>query len=122
MKIRVEPIAVDTLNRVCIERYAESVADHLADGRGEMEPVRMSAPGRGYYGPIFRIIDKSQNEIARCIGKHLGDIGRLFNLAERYASLGALELREIYQIAELMNSSAVRQITKRDIPTFQPWP
>ena len=121
MKVRGQTVAVDALHRIGIEWYTEIVRDSLTYRRGKVEPVCMTAPWCRDYSPIFRIIDKTLNEVAGSVGKQCGYIGRLLNLAERYAALCASELREIHQGAELMNHSPGREVAKRDIPTLQPW-
>lgn len=79
-------------------------------------------PGRGDDTPIFRIVDKTLNEVAGCLGKQSGGIGRVLYLAEWSSAIGTLELGEIHQGAEMVQDSPGRQITKRDIPTLQPRP
>ena len=122
MKVGSQAVAVDTLNGIGIERNAESVRYALTYRSGEVEPVCMTAPGRGDDTPIFRIVDKTLNEVAGCLGKQSGSIGRVLYLAEWRSALGTLKLGEIHQGAEMVQDSPGRQITKRDIPTLQPRP
>lgn len=82
MKVGIQAVAVNTLHRVSIERNAESVRNALTYRSGEVEPVCMTAPGRGDNTPIFRIVDKSLNEVGGSVGKESRNVGRLLNLAE----------------------------------------
>lgn len=122
MKVGIQTVAVDTLHSVDIEWNAETDRYPLTYRRGEVESVCMAPPGCGDYTPVFRIVDKTLNEVGGGIGKQRRYVGRLFNLAERCAVLGSLELGEIHQGAEMVQDSPGRQITKRDIPTLQPRP
>ena len=108
MKVGVKTVTVDTLNGIGIEWNAEVRRYPLTYCRGEVEPVRMAAPWCGYYGPVFRIADKPLNEVAGSVGKLGGYLGRLLNLAERYADLGSSELREIGQGAEIVQYRPAR--------------
>lgn len=122
MKVGIQTVAVDTLHSIGIEWNTESDRYPLTYRRGEVEPLCMAPPGCGDDTPIFRIVDKTLNEVAGGLGKQLGYIGRVLYLAERCPALGTLELGEIHQGAELMQNRPGRQITKRDIPTLQPRP
>lgn len=82
MKVKLQTVAVDTLNGIGIERNPEARCCALTYRRGEVEPVCMTAPGRGDNTPIFRIVDKSLNEVGGSVGKESRNVGRLLNLAE----------------------------------------
>ena len=104
MKVGIQTITVDTLDGIGIERNAESVRNMPAYRSGKVEPLCMTAPGRGDDTPIFRIVDKTLNEIAGSLGKERGSLGRVLDFTEWGACLGAPELREIYQGTKLMEN------------------
>ena len=104
MKVGIQTVAVDTLHSIGIERNAETDRYPLTYRRGEVESVCMAPPGCGDYTPVFRIVDKTLNEVGGRVGKQGRYVGRLLKLAERRAVLGSLELREIGQRAELVQN------------------
>lgn len=122
MKFRVKAIAVDTLNGIGVEWYAEPVRYLGADSRGQMKAIAVSAAWRGDDAPVFRIADKTTKEVASTHGKLAGYLGRLLNLAEWYSLLGAFELREVNERAEGVNSQPGLKVTQRDNTSLQPWP
>ena len=122
MKVRIQSVAVDTLNGISIEWNTESGRNSFTYRRGKVKSACMASPRCGDDTPVFRIVDKALNEVGGCIGKQCRYVRRLLKLAERCAVLGSLELREIDQRAELVDCRACCQITKWDIPTLQPWP
>lgn len=75
-EVRMQPVMIEALQCVIVERNAESAGDDSAYLRCEMEPVSVPAPRRGDDTPIFRTADKCRDEFARGIGKHRGIIGR----------------------------------------------
>lgn len=92
MKVGIQAVAIYALNGIGIERNAKSVRNMPTYRSGKVEPVCMTAPGRGDDTPIFRIVDKTLNEIACCLGKERGSLGRVFDFTEWGACLGAPEL------------------------------
>lgn len=104
MKVGIQTVAVDTLHSIGIERNAETDRYPLTYRRGEVESVCMAPPGCGDYTPVFRIVDKTLNEVGGGIGKQRRYVGRVLYLAERCPALGTLELGEIHQGAELMQN------------------
>lgn len=75
-EVRMQPVMIEALQCVIVERNAESAGDDSAYLRCEMEPVSVPAPRRGDDAPVFRIADECCDEFARGIGKHRGIIGR----------------------------------------------
>lgn len=75
-EIRVQPVMVDALQRIIVERNAERSGDNTAYLSGEMEAVGVPAPRCGDYAPAFRIADECCDEFARGLGKHRGMICR----------------------------------------------
>ena len=122
MKVRIQSVAVDTLDGIGIEWNAEGGRYSFTYRCGKVESDCIASPGSSDDTPVFRIVDKTLNEVGGRVSKQRRNVGRLLYLAERRAALGALELREIDQRAELVDCRACCQITKWDIPTFQPWP
>lgn len=57
-EVRVQPVMVDALQGVIVERKAQSVRDYPAYLCGEMEAVGVPAPRSGDDAPVCRITDE----------------------------------------------------------------
>lgn len=57
-KVRVQTVMVDALQRIIVERKADSVRYYAAYLRGEMEAIGVPAPRSGNDAPVCRIADE----------------------------------------------------------------
>ena len=102
MEVGSQAVAVDALNCVLVEWYADTVRNHPAYLGGEMEALAVPAPWCRDDCPIFRIVDKTEKEVTRGFCKLMRYLVRLLNLAEWCAVLGSLVLREVNDGSKLM--------------------